>query len=84
MKPAHPRLIPIINTARCTGCGWCVSSCHLHLLSLEVEHGRKTSVLHDADTCTGCRKCAAKCPFGVITMGDARSAESLIGSPRPA
>ena len=84
MPPPRQRLIPIINTARCTGCGWCVPTCHLHLLSLEVQHWRKTSVLHDADTCTGCRKCAVKCPFGVITMGDARSAESSAGSPAPA
>jgi len=68
MKTSRPVLTPDIDTARCTGCGWCVPTCHLHLLSLEVQGWKKFSTLHDADTCTGCRKCAAKCPFGAITM----------------
>lgn len=60
--------LPEIDVSRCTGCGWCVASCHLHLLSLEPQGWRKVSVLHDADKCTACRKCEARCLFGVIRM----------------
>ncbi|MDB5848953.1 MAG: hypothetical protein JWP29_2705 [Rhodoferax sp.] len=59
---------PLIDAQRCTGCGWCVPTCHLHLLSLEKRGWKKLSVLSDADACTGCRKCAVKCPFDVIEM----------------
>lgn len=67
MDPAR-RLLPVIDARRCTGCGWCVPTCHLQLLSLQVRNWKKLSTLSDADTCTGCRKCEQKCPFGVITM----------------
>lgn len=60
--------LPTIDAARCTGCGWCVASCDLHLLSLEVVQWRKTATLHDAGRCTGCSDCAVACPFHVITM----------------
>jgi ferredoxin len=66
--------LPDVDTARCTGCGWCVAACDLHLLSLEVAHGRKASVLHAPERCTGCSDCAVTCPFHVITMRKARAA----------
>jgi ferredoxin len=68
MRPDRPVPKPVIDTARCTGCGWCVPSCHLHLLSLERRGWTKTSVLSDVEACTGCRKCVVKCPFDAITM----------------
>jgi len=64
----RPGWIPVVDDTRCTGCGWCVAACDLHLLSLEVVAGRKTSTLHDAQACTGCSDCALRCPFHVITM----------------
>jgi len=70
-RPA-PRL-PRIDSRRCTGCGWCVAACPDHLLSLQVQSGRKTSVLHDAGRCTGCRLCERRCPFQVIDMVPARA-----------
>lgn len=61
-------LLPRIDTVRCTGCGWCVAACPLHLLSLELSAGRKASTLHQAEACTGCRLCERRCPFDVIDM----------------
>ena len=60
--------LPQIDTARCTGCGWCVAACPLHLLSLEPQGWKKKSVLGNASACTGCRLCEIRCPFNVITM----------------
>ncbi len=67
--PVSPRrLLPQIDTARCTGCGWCVAACPLHLLSLEPQGWKKKSVLANAPACTGCRLCEIRCPFDAITM----------------
>jgi ferredoxin len=60
--------LPAIDRQRCTGCGWCVAACDLHLLNLETVRWEKSSVLHDAKQCTGCGLCAVKCPFKAITM----------------
>ena len=70
MNPKRTAL-PDIDTARCTGCGWCVTACRPHhLLSLERQGWVKCSTLHDRAGCTGCGACAAACPFGVIAMLD--------------
>ena len=68
-KPNAPRkALPVIDPARCTGCGWCIGVCEPHVLSLHAEGGRKTSTLDDAAGCTGCALCALRCPFGAIRM----------------
>ena len=61
-------LLPLIDTRRCTGCGWCVAACPPHVLSLQAKGWRKRSVLDDEAACTGCSKCERQCPFGAITM----------------
>ena len=66
--PKDVYLLPYIDTARCTGCGWCVAVCPPHVMSLQTHGWRKHSVVHDAQACTACRKCERKCPFGVISM----------------
>ena len=64
--------LPVIDPARCTGCGWCVAVCPPHVLSLQVlgsgAWGPKCSTLHDAPGCTGCALCAVRCPFDAIRM----------------
>ena len=66
-RPA-PRL-PVIDAARCTGCGRCVAACAPRVLSLETRPDwRKSAVLHGAGGCTGCSLCAWRCPFDAITM----------------
>lgn len=60
--------IPIINTARCSGCGRCIAACHLRLFAFERQGWRKISVLQDMDRCTGCAQCNAMCPIDAISM----------------
>ena len=75
---ARPALrLPRIDHSRCTGCGWCVAACPEHVLSLQTQGWRKTSVLHDAAGCTGCRRCERRCPFRVIDMVPARAGTEL-------
>ncbi|MDD2547004.1 MAG: 4Fe-4S binding protein [Burkholderiaceae bacterium] len=62
------RPLAVIDTQRCTGCGWCVPSCPWQLLSLQPQGWRKFSTLGDADACTGCTLCVPRCPFGAIAM----------------
>jgi ferredoxin len=62
------KALPVIDKTRCTGCGWCVAVCPPHVMSLEVEHWKKFSRLHDEAGCTGCAKCAVRCPFDAISM----------------
>ncbi|VTU46403.1 Ferredoxin I (plasmid) [Variovorax sp. SRS16] len=76
-RPHRPGWLPDVDTARCTGCGWCVAACDIHLLSLEVVQWRKSSVLHEADRCTGCSDCAVVCPFHAITMRKSGAKESI-------
>jgi NAD-dependent dihydropyrimidine dehydrogenase PreA subunit len=65
---ARAREIPLIDTARCSGCGRCIAACPLPLIAFETTAWRKTAVLQDADPCTGCGKCEARCPVGAIAM----------------
>jgi ferredoxin len=81
-KPSALRL-PHIDTARCTGCGWCVAACPEQVLSLQAQGWRKTSVLHDAAGCTACRRCERRCPFHVIDMVPAWPGAELGDNPRP-
>ncbi|MDM0047665.1 4Fe-4S dicluster domain-containing protein [Variovorax sp. J22R115] len=67
-RSARPGWQPDVDAARCTGCGWCVAACDLHLLCLEVVDWKKYSTLAAADLCTGCSDCAVKCPFHAISM----------------
>lgn len=66
-RPAAP--LPVVDPARCTGCGRCVAACAPHVLSLETQpNWRKSATLHDRAGCTGCSLCALRCPFGAIEM----------------
>ncbi|MFG5409424.1 4Fe-4S dicluster domain-containing protein [Piscinibacter sakaiensis] len=63
---------PLIDPARCTGCGRCVAACAPHVLWLEAADprgwGSKRAVLHDPSGCTGCADCLRVCPFDAVAM----------------
>jgi NAD-dependent dihydropyrimidine dehydrogenase PreA subunit len=68
MRPHAPPRLPVVDPARCTGCGRCVAACGPHVLSLETVRWRKRATLHDVPGCTGCSLCERRCPFGAIQM----------------
>lgn len=74
-----PRPLAVIDTQRCTGCGWCVPSCPWQLLSLQPQGWRKFSTLSDPEDCTGCTLCEPRCPFGAITMQTRHQAAATHG-----
>ena len=60
--------LPVVDPARCTGCGWCVAACPDNLLVLETIKGKKTASLINEGVCPGCAKCIPVCNFGAIKM----------------
>jgi ferredoxin len=67
-----------VDSLRCTGCGWCVAACPLHLLSLHPQGWKKQAVIHDEAACTGCKKCELRCLFKAVQI--ARNKPNGIGS----
>jgi len=61
-------LIAKIDTARCSGCGRCISACEFRLFSFETRAWKKTSVLQDIDRCNGCGECVSKCVIGALSL----------------
>lgn len=79
MPATARRLLPRIDAARCTGCGRCIATCHVHVLTFETRHRKKSAVLTDAGTCSGCTKCAVACPFDAIAMHRDTAADAAPG-----
>jgi indolepyruvate ferredoxin oxidoreductase, alpha subunit len=59
--PKKPRR-PVVNLARCTGCGACVTRIHCPALGLSADR----QCVVDVDVCVGCGLCAQVCPEGAI------------------
>ena len=55
----------------CSGCGVCINTCPVKILSLQPEKqdgtGRKHAVI-DEDLCLGCGVCVRNCRVGALTM----------------
>ncbi len=56
------RLIPQVETEKCSGCGRCAEVCQYHAI---VVLGGKTLVF--PELCHGCGSCTLECPEGAIT-----------------
>ncbi|NVO05027.1 MAG: 4Fe-4S binding protein [Rhodoferax sp.] len=77
---ARAREIPLIDPARCSGCGRCIAACPLPLIAFATKAWRKTAVLQDLHRCTSCGKCEARCPVGAIAMLPAAQTSALPAS----
>lgn len=61
----------VVDKERCKGCGVCVASCPLQVLTLSPEvnsKGYRIASMAAPDACTGCASCAVICPDSVITV----------------
>jgi len=65
---AHRQPAAHIDTARCSGCGRCISACDLRLFAFETHHWKKRAVLQAPDQCSGCGVCVARCSTGALGM----------------
>lgn len=71
--PVHASgFAPVIDPARCTGCGKCVSACPVEALHLEAQaaNGRPKAATArlNPQICLGCGVCARTCPSGAVRM----------------
>lgn len=70
-RPIHTSNFCVLVAQHCTGCGRCVSSCPVRILSLATEQpqgwGRKRVVV-DETLCLGCGVCTRNCPRGALVM----------------
>ncbi len=61
-----------IDTARCKGCGLCVSVCPKKILTLNShalnEKGYAPAMMADSTQCILCGSCAVICPDVAITI----------------
>jgi ferredoxin len=55
-------VLPIVNTARCTGCGECERSCPTRAVIVR----QKLAMITRPEACTFCEICEARCPSGAI------------------
>lgn len=51
-----------VDREKCTGCGACVDSCPLEIIS--VQEGKA----HIDDSCAECGSCIDACPTGAISI----------------
>lgn len=62
MELATAQALPLIDLARCTACGDCITVCHASALGLVDELPAVTK----PDACDYCTDCEAVCPPGAI------------------
>lgn len=58
----HSSVKPLINTKKCTACGFCAVHCHVNAISI----GSVAKI--NSDICTGCGECLGRCPEGAIRV----------------
>lgn len=67
-----PLQVPVIDLARCLGCGTCVRECPESGV-LALVHGQAAVV--NAAGCVGHARCVTECPAGAVTLGRASAGE---------
>lgn len=70
-RPVHTSNFFARVEPNCSGCGLCVNSCPVKIISLETEHtdgsGKKKATI-DEPLCLGCGVCARNCRINALTM----------------
>lgn len=72
MQPIHTTaFIAAVQRASCNGCGVCLPSCPVRVISLQMTEGagrgeRKAAI--DQDLCLGCGVCIRNCARGALVM----------------
>lgn len=71
LHPVHTSNFLAQVEASCTGCGRCLPSCPVKIITLESDQasgpGSKRAVI-DAELCLGCGVCTRNCPHAALTM----------------
>ena len=71
LHPVHTSNFVARIEAECTGCGRCLPTCPVKIITLETNQadgsGGKRAVI-DQDLCLGCGVCTRNCPHGALTM----------------
>jgi len=62
-KPESKSRMPVIDQAKCNGCGLCVTVCTCH--ALIIRDNVITAI--ETDNCGWCGNCEAVCETGAIT-----------------
>lgn len=69
--PVHTSNYIASVAENCSGCGHCLATCPVKVISLEAENadgsGRKSAVI-DEDHCLGCGVCARNCRIEALSM----------------
>lgn len=58
------KIMPIIDTAKCNGCGVCVERCPTGALGLKNQ----LAIMAHPDLCSYCATCEDACPTGAIAL----------------
>jgi thioredoxin reductase/Pyruvate/2-oxoacid:ferredoxin oxidoreductase delta subunit len=75
---AAPLQVPVIDLAKCLGCGTCVRECP-ETGVLALVHGQAAVV--NAAACVGHARCVSECPAGAVTLGRAAGADERADVP---
>ena len=84
LNPAHgahtPRVLAVIDEARCIGCTICIQKCPVDAIAGAAK------VMHTviASECTGCELCVAPCPVDCIALVPVPRSHPAITRPRAA
>jgi len=62
---AQQKCVPVVNSARCKGCGLCVAFCPKHVFEADFE-GK--CVVKFPEACIGCMSCDYRCPDFAIKL----------------